>query len=917
MIVESMCKLALGDLVGDETAEAVGGLGGLAGGVAWLLHQHFSDHSQRLPRALHRSNQRAWRTLELALAGDGWLTKLKNLLARGEDKAMAAQIRAFLEANCLKELDQHPADVRQLCLEDLQKARAAGQLEGGQFNGAALAEEAKSWEGLRDPQDRLKGDLQAVSRMAAHLRQQGYPHLSWLLDLQVHQSHSLLVVAVRYYFRREVESNRELFQGLVFAQVEQLDQHQAKGFAELNQVLADQWELLNELLKGSVETLEAAIAARAAAQAAQATAKQGAEAAQQAAHAARAGQDAARAGHEAVLDLKEELQRQVAGLGQQHRQQFEQFFQPVMQLLEKLQLQSRPLRATDSMSIRTDHERREAEQIVKRYRALPAEQRRRFPALLNGLGQLEFAVNDFENAQTMFAEVATLTPNLQAQALAHYNAYRAALERLPRRHDDALKELLQAVALDPDSYAPFPVKDYEPLKILGAGGFGVTFLCRNSFTQGQVAIKALTVDGLDREVTTVFSEAQALDELQHPSVIRLRHCGFADTARRRPYLIMDYFAGQTLEEFVEQHGKLKVTDFLGLARLVAEALAAAHHHNILHRDIKPANLLVRREQGKWQVRVIDFGLAMRQSVVTSTSTSKAHQDRTLAGASIAGTIDYAAPEQLGKLPGMAVGPASDVYGFAKTCCFALMRTTEPTLEDWDQLPKPLAQLLSKCMARTPDKRPQNFQEVLKGLDGVTAKPAPRTTPVETIPVVPVQPFPPVQQPPRAVPVLIPAVPPSSSSPPPLPVQAQLIEEVLPARLIGRDPGGAARGTTRRPTRFGVMLVRLFGSGGDPTWLERMGKSPRKFKVYFDGEYIGEGDESKGIDLRVHTKPGKHTIVVKALENVSPTIWSQQLQEMVKTFQVEFTEVAKYSVRFDYLGRGKLDLVTVDIIRARG
>jgi len=81
-----------------------------------------------------------------------------------------------------------------------------------------------------------------------------------------------------------------------------------------------------------------------------------------------------------VLDLKEEFQRQLAVLGQQQRDQCEQYYKPVLQMLEKLQLQSRPVRAADSMSIRTDYERQEVEQLVKHYRSLPADQRRRFPA---------------------------------------------------------------------------------------------------------------------------------------------------------------------------------------------------------------------------------------------------------------------------------------------------------------------------------------------------------------------------------------------------------------------------------------------------------------------------------------------------------------------------------------------------------
>jgi serine/threonine protein kinase len=61
---------------------------------------------------------------------------------------------------------------------------------------------------------------------------------------------------------------------------------------------------------------------------------------------------------------------------------------------------------------------------------------------------------------------------------------------------------------------------------------------------------------------------------------------------------------------------------------------------------------------------------------------RASLDRTLAGSSIAGTIEYAAPEQMGKLKGVAVGPSSDVYGFGKTCCFALFGTAQPTFQHW-------------------------------------------------------------------------------------------------------------------------------------------------------------------------------------------------------------------------------------------
>ena len=181
---------------------------------------------------------------------------------------------------------------------------------------------------------------------------------------------------------------------------------------------------------------------------------------------------------------------------------------------------------------------------------------------------------------------------------------------------------------------------------------------------------------------------------------------------------MDYFEGQTLEEYVRNQGTLPVDDLLAVARETAEALQVAHAKGILHRDLKPANLLVRKDRKGWQVRLIDFGLALKQSVIKdAASTGKV--DQTGTGSSIAGTLDYAAPEQLGKLRGVPVRPYSDVYGFARTCCFALFQTPQPRKQHWESLPGPLSDLLDKCLADQPDERPANFIQVVKHLERVS------------------------------------------------------------------------------------------------------------------------------------------------------------------------------------------------------
>ena len=151
-------------------------------------------------------------------------------------------------------------------------------------------------------------------------------------------------------------------------------------------------------------------------------------------------------------------------------------------------------------------------------------------------------------------------------------------------------------------------------------------------------------------------------------------------------------------------------------------LRAAHAGGILHRDVKPANLLARRTPGGWQVKVIDFGIAMRHGT-DARSTARAAATGPLA----AGTQAYAAPEQLA---GAAVGPTADVYAFARTACRMLFDTTHPLPRHWKGVPAPLGELLGECLEDRPAARPGGFDEVLARLAApVVPPPVPKLGPV--------------------------------------------------------------------------------------------------------------------------------------------------------------------------------------------
>jgi serine/threonine protein kinase len=629
------------------------------------------DPRGRLHTALGRAAGRAWRTLDIALAGNSFLDRF----GRPEDGPLHDQLRAFL-ASLPGEIPGRDGAAR-----ELRAAREAGVLAVGPPGDDPAANRSA------DPTEAL----------AAELDRAGYGQLARAVTHRPAGRLPLVVAAVRYFFRREVEGDAELARSLPAYRADGVTADQEAGFAALFDAMAGHADRLAEVL-GDDDGEEQPVG----------------------------------------LDVKAELaksSRPVREIGGQ-----------VMRVLEKYKLDERAVGPDDGHSIAADAEQSLVLGLAARYRALPEGERNESPALLNAMGKLQLAAGDFDAAQRDFASAAQLASSPEARAEARHNAYRAALER--GRHDEALRELLHAVKLDPRRFAPFPVGKYLPQRILGAGGFGVAFLCKHRDDGGLVVVKALHPERLERGAASLVREAQMLAALRHPAVLRPHHCDFADQAKTRAFLVMDYFEGVTLRQYVADHGRIPPALFAPLARQLADGLRTAHSQGILHRDVKPANILVRREAGEWDARLIDFGLALRRSAFTDTlAVSRVASG---AAAAIAGTRDYAAPEQFGRLPGVPVGRAADVYGFAKTCCFALFGTPQPLLKHWREVPEHLAALLGRCLADDPKDRPHDFADVIAALDGSDG-PRPEPVPAPVVapeppepPEPPVRPGPPVQ-----------------------------------------------------------------------------------------------------------------------------------------------------------------------------
>jgi formylglycine-generating enzyme required for sulfatase activity len=339
-------------------------------------------------------------------------------------------------------------------------------------------------------------------------------------------------------------------------------------------------------------------------------------------------------------------------------------------------------------------------------------------ALQSKLGDALAAARMFAEAREAHEAAARAATDQATRAEAEFKVYRDACEQ--EAWSAALPALRRAAELDPNRFSPFPFNRYEPVEILGAGGFGTVMRCRQKLAKGrEVAVKAFHPADLGRELGDVFAEAHTLSELVDPAIVKIIDWEFADPSETRPYLVMEYFPGISLAAWLKREGRLPVADFVTVARQVAAAMTVAHAANVLHRDLKPGNILIRRlDGGGLDARVIDFGLAVRLSAAqASVSTSAPH--RTRRDLSFAGSLEYASPEQK---QGGALNPRSDVYSYGKTMLEALLGTAEPTSRSWKTVPDEyrgaLQGLLELCVEKDPAERHAGFDVIAKALAAI-------------------------------------------------------------------------------------------------------------------------------------------------------------------------------------------------------
>lgn len=272
---------------------------------------------------------------------------------------------------------------------------------------------------------------------------------------------------------------------------------------------------------------------------------------------------------------------------------------------------------------------------------------------------------------------------------------------------------------------------YRVSRVLGCGGMGAVYLAEDQRIAGRlVAIK----ENLDLSAQAQFeAEVKVMASLQQAGLPQI-HDHFT-SATGRQYLVMDYVAGDTLEDLVAKRGALPEAEVAALAGQMLEILGYLHANRVIHRDVKPANI---KRDPNGRLVLVDFGIAKRQ--VTSTITQ--------AWAKGVGSPGFAPLEQYSG----GTDERSDLYSLGAVLYFLLTGQVPPEATDLaggTPLPPPSRQragispamdpLILRAMALPQAQRFQSAAEMRQALPAPPGRPTivrPPVPPTVPVPVAP-------------------------------------------------------------------------------------------------------------------------------------------------------------------------------------
>ncbi len=221
-------------------------------------------------------------------------------------------------------------------------------------------------------------------------------------------------------------------------------------------------------------------------------------------------------------------------------------------------------------------------------------------------------------------------------------------------------------------------------------------------------------------------EAHNAARLNHPNCVRVLDYGACADGSR--YLAMDLVEGPTLREELRAEDRFAPTKALWVAAELLRALSHAHRHDMLHRDVKPENIMIADGDRGRKLMLIDFGLSRLRDDAPLTATG-----------SCVGSPSYLAPERLLSadydcradlysvgvlLYEMLAGTRPFVSGSVLEIAKMHIKQQPPPLAELcPNLPVELVALVHKALAKKPEQRYANAEQMLVALDqaGVALK----------------------------------------------------------------------------------------------------------------------------------------------------------------------------------------------------
>ncbi len=171
---------------------------------------------------------------------------------------------------------------------------------------------------------------------------------------------------------------------------------------------------------------------------------------------------------------------------------------------------------------------------------------------------------------------------------------------------------------------------YEVQEFLGEGGAAEVYQALDQ-TNGQTVVIKLPHVATAGDLAAFNRYKREIEigvHLDHPGIQRL----LSDD--RKPYMVMQFVAGDSLRTYLRAHHPLPIQQVLGIAIQLAQTLEYVHGQGVVHRDLKPDNIVIGPDGN---VTLMDFGIALR---LASRRLTFSHLSNAV------GTPDYMAPEQV-------------------------------------------------------------------------------------------------------------------------------------------------------------------------------------------------------------------------------------------------------------------------------